>query len=130
MDTILTDFDQDFIVQKRLKQMVSHRLEYIDQLTKDIPIPPNYVSRYPNHGQKGHKGYKKFKQKFVLERFRQIHGYKYSYRDVVYKNQKTEVMVICPEHGHFFITPHSHWNRVGCPKCKIKKRKKLKKNNK
>ena len=123
----LFELSKDYYLQKNLNQNVTIRLEYYDQLIKELPIQPNYVSRYPNHGQLGHKGYKKFKLKFVLERFRKIHGYKYSYRDVVYKNQKTEVVVICPKHGHFFITPYLHWNKVGCPSCKLEKKNKLSK---
>lgn len=37
---------------------------------------------------------------------------------VVYVNQRTEVIMICPNHGRFRITPEDHLNSVcGCPKC-------------
>jgi very-short-patch-repair endonuclease len=37
---------------------------------------------------------------------------------VIYVNQRTEVILICPVHGQFRITPEDHLNSVcGCPKC-------------
>lgn len=40
--------------------------------------------------------------KFV-ERARAVHGDKYDYSRVVYKNDSTKVEIICPEHGSFFM---------------------------
>lgn len=49
---------------------------------------------------------------------RQIHGDKYDYSKVDYKNNKTKVCIICPEHGEFWQTPQMHINRKrGCPIC-------------
>ena len=75
------------------------------------------VPRNPNHGQNGHKGYKRFKLPFVLERFRSIHNDTYAYHHVVYKNANTPVRVICPKHGEFFIKPVQHWRGKGCDEC-------------
>jgi hypothetical protein len=37
---------------------------------------------------------------------------------VIYVNQRTEVIIICPKHGQFKITPEDHLTSVcGCPKC-------------
>jgi hypothetical protein len=46
-----------------------------------------------------------------------VHGYKYDYSKVVYVNNRTKVIIICPEHGEFLVTPYSHLNGVRCPKC-------------
>lgn len=46
-----------------------------------------------------------------------IHGNKYDYSKVVYKNRETAVCIICPEHGEFLQTPKSHLSGCGCPKC-------------
>lgn len=51
---------------------------------------------------------------------KEVHGENYDYSQVTYKSAKTNVNVICPEHGLFKITPDSHigWYRQGCPRCK------------
>ena len=46
-----------------------------------------------------------------------VHGDKYDYSKVEYINTNTKVCIICPEHGEFWQTPHSHLNGRGCPLC-------------
>jgi hypothetical protein len=46
-----------------------------------------------------------------------IHGNKYDYSRVKYINSRTNVCIICPEHGEFWQTPHSHLKGFGCKKC-------------
>ena len=46
-----------------------------------------------------------------------IHGNKYSYSNVIYKNNKQTVSIICPIHGEFEQTPNNHLAKHGCPKC-------------
>ena len=52
-----------------------------------------------------------------IEKAKNIHGNKYDYSKVEYKNANTKVCIICPEHGEFWQTPNSHLNWRGCPKC-------------
>lgn len=56
-----------------------------------------------------------------IEKARKIHGDKYDYREVVYKNENTPVCIICPKHGKFLQTPHNHLGGSGCPVCKDSK---------
>jgi hypothetical protein len=51
-----------------------------------------------------------------------IHGFKYDYSEVYYKNNRSEISIICKEHGKFNQLPNSHLNGSGCPKCGIIKR--------
>lgn len=44
------------------------------------------------------------------------HGDKFDYSLVEYKNDKTKVEIICPEHGIFEQTPNGH-KKSGCEKC-------------
>ena len=53
----------------------------------------------------------------VLKRFTDRHGNKYDYSKVVYTGLDSYVSIICPEHGDFLQTPHSHWYGQGCPNC-------------
>jgi len=46
-----------------------------------------------------------------------IHNNKYNYSLVNYKNSKTKVKIICPEHGIFEQTPTKHLKGCGCPNC-------------
>lgn len=63
------------------------------------------------------KGTEKF-----IEDARKIHGDKYDYSEVVYVNNKTNVTVICPNHGPFEVTPQDHiQKRNGCPICQASK---------
>lgn len=48
------------------------------------------------------------------------HGYKYNYSKTQYINNKTQVIIICPNHGEFLQTPDSHKRGSGCPKCEGK----------
>lgn len=43
----------------------------------------------------------------------------YDYSKVVFKNSKTKVIIICPEHGEFEQEPTSHMLSSGCPKCYV-----------
>ena len=48
---------------------------------------------------------------------RKVHGDKYDYSKVVYKNARTNVCIICHEHGEFWQKPYNHKRGQGCPKC-------------
>lgn len=49
---------------------------------------------------------------------KQIHGDRYDYSCVDYKNSTTPVTIICPKHGKFSMKPCVHLsNKSGCPKC-------------
>lgn len=67
-------------------------------------------------------------EKFI-EKVKSVHGNKYDYSKVEYKNAKTKVCIICPEHGEFWQTPDNHINqKQGCPICRyIKSSSKIRK---
>ena len=52
-----------------------------------------------------------------IEKAKKVHGDKYDYSKVKYKNYGTKVCIICPEHGVFYQTPLNHLNGQKCPKC-------------
>ena len=52
-----------------------------------------------------------------IEKAKQVHGDKYEYSDVNYKDCRTPVTIICKEHGKFTITPTRLLNSIGCPQC-------------
>ena len=52
-----------------------------------------------------------------IERSIKIHGNKYDYSKVEYKNHRTKVIIVCPIHGEFEQTPKNHMKGQGCPQC-------------
>ena len=46
-----------------------------------------------------------------------VHGYRYDYSKVEYKNNKTKVCIICPKHGEFWQIPTHHLSGHGCKRC-------------
>lgn len=42
---------------------------------------------------------------------KKVHGDKYQYDMVAYINRRTPVIIICPDHGGFLITPEEHLHR-------------------
>ena len=61
------------------------------------------------------------KKKYTISEFiaksRKIHGDKYDYSKVEYKNIDTKVCIICPIHGEFWQAPNEHLHGYGCEKC-------------
>ena len=55
-----------------------------------------------------------------------MHGDKYSYEKVEYKDTSTKIEIVCPVHGSFFQLPGSHLNGSGCRECSISKTRKTK----
>lgn len=60
---------------------------------------------------------KSFSMKEFIEKARQVHGDRYDYSKVDYVNYKSNVIIICKDHGEFTQTPRGHYNGNGCPKC-------------
>lgn len=64
-------------------------------------------------------------EQFIQEA-KQVHGDKYDYSLVNYKNHCSKIKIICPIHGAFEQIPNSHIQGFGCQKCGLKKTTKLK----
>lgn len=60
---------------------------------------------------------KKLSTEEFIKKAKEIHGDKYDYSKVVYKNNFTKVCIICPKHGEFFKSPSKFLNGWGCNKC-------------
>ena len=59
---------------------------------------------------------------------KEVHGDKYDYSLVEYKNGTTKISIVCPKHGIFYQQPQKHLQGRGCPFCaKEASSKKLKK---
>lgn len=52
-----------------------------------------------------------------VKKAQSIHGDFYKYNDVQYVNNSTKVLIHCPDHGGWWVTPANHLKKRGCPKC-------------
>lgn len=57
-----------------------------------------------------------------IQRAKQIHGDRYNYSKVKYIDNKTEVCIICIEHGEFWQKPKNHLSGYGCSICSGRKK--------
>ena len=55
-------------------------------------------------------------QEFI-ERAKKVHGDRFNYSKVIYKNSYTKVIIICKKHGEFEQIPKTHWEGSICLLC-------------
>lgn len=54
---------------------------------------------------------------YFINRAHEVHGDKYDYSQVNYKNSSTPVMIGCKVHGFFPQSPNGHLQGLGCKQC-------------
>ena len=57
-------------------------------------------------------------QATFIARAKKVHGDKYDYSKVEYKDMRSKVEIVCPHHGAFWQRAQSHLLGRGCPACK------------
>lgn len=67
-------------------------------------------------------GLKKHTSESFIEKAIDIHGNKYDYSYVEYTGNRNKVIIVCPEHGEYQITPSNHLKGIGCSFCSGKKK--------
>lgn len=77
------------------------RTGFLDEICAHMPPP---------------KTYRKTTAQAIKEMIA-VHGTKYDYSRVKYKNAHAKVEILCAEHGTFEQSPHSHLRGEGCPSC-------------
>jgi very-short-patch-repair endonuclease/Zn finger protein HypA/HybF involved in hydrogenase expression len=111
------------------EKYIYDKVNYINSRTKIIIVCPEHgdfqqtpYSHLRNHNcpkcaSKKHN-YIKYSQIKFIEKAKSVHSNKYDHSKVNYKNNKTKVIIICPEHGEFKQRPDSHLcDKRGCPIC-------------
>lgn len=81
--------------------------------------PHNHLKSHgcPVCGRRNSSEKRKRSLRDFIEKANKIHNGKYDYSKVVYVNNNTKVCIICPYHGEFWQTPHSHLSGGGCSEC-------------
>ncbi len=118
----------DFI--KKMKEVHGKKYDfsksnYIGSETKVEVICPIHGSFYktPYNLMKGSgcqkcSGKAKGSTEDFIKKAIEVHGDRYDYSKVDYKNNSTKVRIICPVHGEFLQAPTNHLlSGQGCPKC-------------
>lgn len=52
-----------------------------------------------------------------VKKAKSVHGDKYDYSKIQYKNSLTKIEIVCPIHGGFFMAPFNHLRGQDCPRC-------------
>ena len=60
---------------------------------------------------------RRFNRFDFIKKARDVHGKKYTYQKVSYKNNQIPVIITCREHGDFEQLPKHHLVGKGCPSC-------------
>lgn len=107
------------------------KVEYIGSHTKVCIICPEHGEFYqqPTNHLSGygckkcayeysHGKYRLTSLETFLSQAKEIHGDKYDYSKVQWKNTSTRITIICPIHGEFVQVPQNHVKlKCGCRKC-------------
>lgn len=75
------------------------------------------VARYHTRGRGCDKCDHTSNRDDFIKKAMKIHGDKYDYSKVVYKNSTSKVIIICPDHGEFYQRPNSHLRGRACVRC-------------
>ena len=121
------------LTQKEFEQRATekHNGKYDYSLSKYTNYEAKIAIICPKHGtfyQSPHRhldgggcpdcgGSKPLNNKIFIERAKSIHGDKYEYSLVDYKNADKKIEIICKIHGSFFQRPIGHLLGWGCRKC-------------
>ena len=76
--------------------------------------PHNHMN---GRGCTGCFGNKKHDNYSFIQKAREVHGDKYNYSKVEYKNNYEKITINCPEHGDFEQKATSHLSGHGCAEC-------------
>lgn len=103
------------------------KVEYVNAKTKVCIICPEHGEFWMapnNHTHGTHpqgcpkcNGIIRLTTEQFISEAKSVHGDKYDYSKVEYKNNSTKICIICPEHGEFWQNPANHLKGFGCAKC-------------
>lgn len=103
------------------------KVEYVNSSKKVCIICPKHGEFYqsPEAHVKGHgcvrccnsQDAKRLTNNEFIKRAKEIHGDKYDYSKVDYKNSAEKVCIICAIHGEFWQRPSEHLKGCGCYVC-------------
>ena len=119
-----TETISEFIKIHNNKYSYPQSYKYFKNMKSLIPIecPEHGEFKQLVHNHKQGKGCFKCIDKskdlqYFLEKSEIIHSDYYNYSKVNFKNMRSKVSIICPEHGEFKQNPSNHIQGKGCFRC-------------
>lgn len=110
-------------------------VKYVNAHTKVKIICPSHGifeqkpdAHVRNHGCNNCNGGIALNAELFIKKAKDIHGNKYDYSKVKYKNTHTSIILICETHGKFTQKPNDHLTGYGCWECGVENRAKQKNN--
>ena len=86
-----------------------------------------FYQNYEHHVRRGHgcpkcSGNKKLTEDEIIENAKKVWGNVYNYDKSHPSSTHSKMIITCPKHGDFEMTPHDHINgKQGCPKCRYER---------
>jgi len=118
---------EQFLIEARIVHGDKYdysKFEYIRSHDKGLFICPTHgefrqivKDHLAGRGCWACSGSKKYSKDDWITSARKIHGDKFDYSKVEYKNSQSKVTIVCPEHGDFEQLPASHMYGIGCSAC-------------
>ena len=117
--------------QKHNNKYTYNNVVYVNSLTKvaiTCPQHGDFLQTPAEHvrgrGCPNCAKSKKSSTKEFIDKAKLIHGNTYTYDNVVYTNNSTNVTITCIVHGDFEQTPNRHLSqKSGCPKCAVQQKR-------
>jgi very-short-patch-repair endonuclease len=93
--------------------------EKVEIICKEHGVFTQRVSNHMNLGDGCPKcaGVGKWNTELLISEFKNVHGNKFDYSKVEFKNVDKKVEIICKEHGNFKQNIHKHLKGQGCRFC-------------
>ena len=89
----------------------------LQKLFINDPLNENYYIQTVGFSTLGLPSYNKKEQDSYVEQVTEVHNGFFTYPNLIYVDNKTNIIVTCPNHGDFPTSPKHHLNGGGCPEC-------------
>lgn len=106
------------------------KVEYVNSHTKvniTCPVHGVFSQRAVDHthnkqgcpvcAKANRQASRRFTKEGFIERAKSVHGDKYDYSKVDYRNSQTNITISCPIHGDWSQLPNNHLRGKGCTHC-------------
>jgi hypothetical protein len=116
------DFIEMAVLLHKKKYNYSNTIykSYDSNVLISCPIHGDFLQRASHHlngrGCPKCAGFHKTTSDIIFQ-LENLNGSKYDYSNVIYKNNKTKIEIICKMHGEFWQKPSDHLNGQQCPRC-------------
>lgn len=109
------NYDKTIYIKNSLKCIVTCKLHGDFEITPNSHIGGAGCRKCGYINRKHHK---KLNTEQLITKFKEVHGDKYDYSKVVYKNTRSKIIINCKLHGDFNQNAGSHlYGKNGCPNC-------------